>query len=262
MNKKKLRLVSWNVNGLRAVVKKDFFKSMDLLNPDILLLQETKLSEEQRTEEMIQVPGYGSHWAYSTVKKGYSGVAAYTRSVPERVAPGIGIERFDDEGRILELDFKDFILFNIYFPNGQMNDERLQYKMDFYEAFFAHADELKEQGRSLVITGDFNTAHNDIDLKNPKPNSKRSGFLPQERQVLDRLVEKGYVDTFRHFNEETVKYSWWSYRFNARANNAGWRIDYFFVTQDIIDQGWITNTFIDNDILGSDHCPVGIELTI
>lgn len=262
MNKKKLRLVSWNVNGLRAVVKKDFFKSMDQLNPDILLLQETKLTEEQRTDEMIRVDGYESHWTYSIVKKGYSGVAAYTKPVPEAVSPGIGIERFDNEGRILELDFKDFILFNVYFPNGQMSDERLQYKLDFYEAFFAHTDGLRKKGRSLVITGDFNTAHNDIDLKNPKPNSKRSGFLPIERRVLDRILGNGYVDTFRHFNPDTVKYSWWSYRFNARANNAGWRIDYFFVTQDIIDRGWVTNTFIDNDILGSDHCPVGIELTI
>ena len=262
MNNKRIRLVSWNVNGLRAAVKKDFLKSMEQLDADVLLLQETKLSEDQRTDEMLLVDGYDSHWAYSSVKKGYSGVAAYTRPVPVAVAPGIGIERFDNEGRILELDFEDFILFNVYFPNGQMSDERLQYKMDFYEAFFAHADQLRQKGRSLVITGDFNTAHNEIDLKNPKPNSKRSGFLPVEREVLDQLVERGYVDTFRHFNPETVKYSWWSYRFNARANNAGWRIDYFFVTQDIIDKGWVTRTFIDNDILGSDHCPVGVELTL
>ncbi len=262
MNKKPIRLISWNVNGLRAAVKKDFFTSVGDLNPDILLLQETKLQEDQRTEEMLTFPGYTSHWAYSTVKKGYSGVAAYTRLSPQAVTPGMGVPRFDQEGRILELDLKDFILFNIYFPNGQMSEERLQYKLDFYQAFFDHADRLRDQGRSLIITGDFNTAHNEIDLKNPKPNSKRSGFLPMEREVLDKIVANGYVDTFRHFNPETVKYSWWSYRFNARANNAGWRIDYFFATQDIIDKGWITNTFIDNDIQGSDHCPVGLELTI
>ena len=262
MEKKNIRLISWNVNGLRAAVKKDFFPSVKALDPDILLLQETKLQEDQRTEEMISLPGYTSHWAYSTVKKGYSGVAAYTRLAPRTVTPGMGIPRFDQEGRILELDLDDFILFNIYFPNGQMSEERLQYKLDFYQAFFDHADRLRDQGRSLIITGDFNTAHNEIDLKNPKPNSKRSGFLPIERQVLDKILANGYVDTFRHFNPETVKYSWWSYRFNARANNAGWRIDYFFATQDIIDKGWITNTFIDNDIQGSDHCPVGLELTI
>lgn len=262
MKKKNIRLISWNVNGLRAAVKKDFFPSVEALDPDILLLQETKLQEDQRTEEMISLPGYTSHWAYSTVKKGYSGVAAYTRPTPRTVTPGMGIPRFDQEGRILELDLDDFILFNIYFPNGQMSEERLQYKLDFYQAFFDHADRLRDQGRSLIITGDFNTAHNEIDLKNPKPNSKRSGFLPMERQVLDKILANGYVDTFRHFNPETVKYSWWSYRFNARANNAGWRIDYFFATQDIIDKGWITNTFIDNEITGSDHCPVGLELTI
>ncbi|MCP4116418.1 MAG: exodeoxyribonuclease III [Desulfobacteraceae bacterium] len=257
-----MRLISWNVNGLRAAVKKEFFPSVEKLDPDILMLQETKLQENQRTEEMISLPGYTSHWAYSTIKKGYSGVAAYTRPSPRTVTPGMGIPKFDQEGRILELDLDDFILFNIYFPNGQMSEERLQYKLDFYQAFFDHADRLRDQGRSLIITGDFNTAHNEIDLKNPKPNSKRSGFLPIERQVLDKIVANGYVDTFRHFNPDTVKYSWWSYRFNARANNAGWRIDYFFATQDIIDKGWITNTFIDNDIMGSDHCPVGLELTI
>lgn len=262
MEKKNIRLVSWNVNGLRAAVKKDFFASVGDLDPDILLLQETKLQEDQRTEEMISLPGYTSHWAYSTVKKGYSGVAAYTRLSPRTVTPGMGIQRFDQEGRILELDLGDFVLFNIYFPNGQMSEERLQYKLDFYQDFFEHTDRLRDQGRSLIITGDFNTAHNEIDLKNPKPNSKRSGFLPMERQVLDKILANGYVDTFRHFNPETVKYSWWSYRFNARANNAGWRLDYFFATQDIIDKGWITNTFIDNEIHGSDHCPVGLELTI
>ncbi len=262
MDKKNIRLVSWNVNGLRAAVKKDFFASVEDLDPDILLLQETKLQEDQRTGEMISLPGYTSHWAYSTVKKGYSGVAAYTRLSPQTVSPGMGIPRFDQEGRILELDLGDFILFNIYFPNGQMSEERLQYKLDFYQDFFDHTDRLRDQGRSLIITGDFNTAHNEIDLKNPKPNSKRSGFLPIERQVLDKITANGYVDTFRHFNPETVKYSWWSYRFNARANNAGWRLDYFFATQDIIDRGWITNTFINNEIQGSDHCPVGLELTI
>jgi len=262
MGKKKIRIISWNVNGLRAVVKKDFFTSIKRLDPDILLLQETKLQADQRTDGMITLPGYESHWAYSSVKKGYSGVAAYTRIKPEKITPGIGLPKFDDEGRILQLDLKDFILFNIYFPNGQMNEERLQYKLDFYQAFFDHADSLRNQGKSLLITGDFNTAHNEIDLKNPRANSTRSGFLPVERQTLDKIVEKGYVDTFRHFNPETIKYSWWSYRFNARANNAGWRIDYFFATQDIIDKKLITKTFIDNETLGSDHCPVGLELTI
>jgi exodeoxyribonuclease-3 len=181
---------------------------------------------------------------------------------PSHVKYGIGVPQFDDEGRILEMDFDDFVFLNVYFPNGQMNEERLQYKLDFYEVFFAYADELKEQGRSLVITGDYNTAHNEIDLKNPKPNEKTSGFLRIERDWLDRIIENGYVDTFRHFHPDTVKYSWWTYRFKARDRNVGWRIDYFFVTQDIIDRGWIKEAFIDNDIFGSDHCPIGLVMEI
>ncbi len=262
MKKRKLRLVSWNVNGLRAVFKKDFKALVRQLDPDVLLLQETKLQADQRTGEMTAFPPYESYWAYATVKKGYSGVAAYTRISPVWVGTEMGEPRFDTEGRFIEMDFGDFILFNIYFPNGQMSEERLRYKLDFYDAFFDYADRLKNSGRSLIITGDYNTAHNEIDLKNPRANSDRSGFLRIERDYLDRIIENGYVDTFRYFNPETVKYSWWTYRFNARQNNAGWRIDYFFVTRDMIDRGWVTNTFIDNDIYGSDHCPVGLELEI
>lgn len=262
MPKKTICLVSWNVNGLRAVLKKDFFESMKRLNPDILALQETKLQEHQRTEEMLNVEGYQSYWAYSTVKKGYSGVAIYSRTAPMEVKTGIGVHRFDDEGRILETDFGDFILFNVYFPNGQMSDERLQYKLDFFDAFFAYADELKNRGRSLIITGDYNIAHNEIDLKHPKPNENTSGFLRIERDWMDDIVKRGYVDTFRHVYPEEVKYSWWSYRANARKTNAGWRIDYFFVTRDILDKGWIKEPFIDNEIFGSDHCPVGLVLEI
>lgn len=260
--KQQLRLISWNVNGLRAVLKKDFLTSVEALSPDILMLQETKLQEDQRTEEMTNIGGYRDYWAYSTVKKGYSGVAAYSRIKPEKIITDFGRPEFDGEGRVIRMDFKGFTLFNIYFPNGQMSDERLRYKLDFYDWFLDHARELRDQGRRLIITGDFNTAHNEIDLKNPKPNAKRSGFLRIERDVLDRMVEAGYVDTFRHFYPETVKYSWWSYRFNARKNNAGWRIDYFFVTRDLIDDGVVKEAFIDNDIYGSDHCPVGVVIEV
>jgi exodeoxyribonuclease-3 len=158
------------------------------------------------------------------------------------------------------MDFDDFILFNVYFPNGQMSEERLQYKLDFYEKFIDYIDAYKNAGRRLVITGDYNTAHNEIDLKNPKSNENTSGFLRIERDWLDRMVERGYVDTYRHFHPDTVKYSWWTYRFKARERNIGWRIDYFFVTEDIIRNGWIKEAFIDNDIFGSDHCPVGLVL--
>ena len=260
--KKKITLISWNVNGLRAAIKKDFFGSFQQLNADIVALQEIKLQQPQLTDEMNSIAGYESCWSYSTVKKGYSGVAAYSRIKPKSVKHGIGEPKFDNEGRILELDFGDFIFFNVYFPNGQMNAERLQYKLDFYEAFFNYTDEYKKQGRSLIITGDYNTAHNEIDLKNPKPNEKTSGFLRIERDWLDRIIANGYVDTFRHFNPDTVKYSWWTYRFKARDRNVGWRIDYFFVTRDIIDNGWVKETIINNDIFGSDHCPIGLMLEI
>jgi len=261
-DKRKLKIISWNVNGLRAVMKKDFSKIINDLDPDILLLQETKLQQDQRSDEMIRLHSYESFWSYSTVKKGYSGVAAYSKLKPLKVTTSFSRPEFDNEGRVIQLDYDKFILFNIYFPNGQMSEDRLQYKMDFYEWFLDYANDLKDRGKSLIITGDFNTAHNDIDLKNPKPNSKRSGFLRIERDVLDKMLDMGYVDTFRHFYPEEIKYSWWSYRFNARKNNAGWRIDYFFATSDLIDKGIIKNAFIDNDVFGSDHCPVGLLIEI
>ncbi len=260
--KKRIKLISWNVNGLRAVFNKDFVKSFQQLDTDILAIQETKLQEAQLTDEMKNIAGYDSYWSFAEVKKGYSGVAAYCRLKPSGVRYNLGISSFDNEGRLIELNFDDFIFFNVYFPNGQMSEERLQYKLDFYESFFNYTDSYKNEGRSLIITGDYNTAHNEIDLKNPKANENTSGFLRIERDWLDRIVENGYVDTFRHLYPDTVKYSWWTYRFKARERNIGWRIDYFFVTQDIIDKGWIKEAFIDNDILGSDHCPIGLVLEI
>lgn len=262
MAKKKIKLISWNVNGLRAVLKKDFFASFHQIDADIFSVQETKIQDHQLTDEMKNIEGYESWWSHATEKKGYSGVTTYSRIKPARVNTTLGISRFDQEGRIIELDFDDFIFFNVYFPNGQMNKERLQYKLDFYETFFGYTDSYIKQGRSLIITGDYNTAHNEIDLKNPKANENTSGFLRIERDWLDRIVQNGYVDTFRHFFPETVKYSWWTYRFKARDRNVGWRIDYFFVTQDIIKKGWIKEVFIDNDIFGSDHCPIGLVLEI
>ncbi|THB78155.1 MAG: exodeoxyribonuclease III [Desulfobulbaceae bacterium] len=257
-----MKLISWNVNGLRAVMKKGFTEILTGFDADIVGLQETKLQEHQRTEEMINVPGYQSYWDYSRVKKGYSGVAVYARPETGSWQGGFGSERFDAEGRVLELDLGPFIYFNVYFPNGQRDEERLQYKLDFYEKFFEYTDRLRASGRSLVICGDFNTAHNEIDLKNPQSNKDRSGFLRIERDVIDDIIARGYVDTFRSLYPDTVKYSWWSYRFNARKNNAGWRIDYFFVTQDLWEKGAIKDAFILNDVFGSDHCPVGLEISV
>ncbi|HPA14142.1 MAG TPA: exodeoxyribonuclease III [Desulfobacterales bacterium] len=260
MIKKPIKMICWNVNGMRAVVRNDFFKSFRKINADIFAIQETKLQESQLTEEIKKIEGYESYWSHSTVKKGYSGVGIYTRIKPKTVTYDLGISRYDDEGRTIEMDFGDFVFFNVYFPNGKMSDARLRYKLDFYKDFFEYADSLKSRGRSLVIAGDFNTAHNEIDLKNPKANEKYSGFLRIERDLLDRMVANGYVDTFRYFYPDTVKYSWWSYRFNARAKNIGWRIDYFFVTEDIVRKGWVKDSFIDNDIFGSDHCPIGLVM--
>ena len=255
-----MKLISWNVNGLRAVFKKGFAEAVAEMDPDVLALQETKLQEHQRTEEMLAMDSYNSHWSYSEDKKGYSGVAVYEKVDAQNVKSGFGPQRFDSEGRVLELDLDRFILFNVYFPNGQKDEERLQYKLDFYDEFFKYTDSIRKEGKSIVITGDFNTAHNEIDLKNPQSNKDRSGFLRIERDVLDDLVSRGYVDTFRHLYPNTVKYSWWSYRFNARKNNAGWRIDYFFVTDDLIESNAIKDAFILNDVFGSDHCPVGLEI--
>lgn len=260
MAEKQIKLISWNVNGLRAVLKKGFSDIFAAMDADIVALQETKLQGHQLTSKMTDIDGYQSFFSHATVKKGYSGVAVYTRLKPQKVSHGMGISRFDDEGRILELDFGAFVFFNIYFPNGQMSEDRLQYKLEFYQAFFDYLDSYRKQGRSLIVTGDFNTAHNEIDLKHPGPNSKRSGFLPIEREWLDRIIADGYVDTFRTLYPDTVKYSWWSYRFNARKTNAGWRIDYFFVTRDMLEKGWVTDAIIDNDVTGSDHCPVGLVL--
>ena len=262
MAKKQLKLVSWNVNGLRAVLKKDFFKTFKSMDADVLAIQEIKLQEPQLTDEMRKVADYTSYWSYATVKKGYSGVATYTRLTPKDVGYGIGKSRYDSEGRIVELVYDDFTLFNVYFPNGQMSEERLNYKLDFYKQFFKYADKLKDAGQSLIICGDYNTAHNEMDLKNPKANENTSGFLRVERDWLDKLVANGYVDTFRHYHPDTVKYSWWTYRFKARERNIGWRIDYFFVTQDIIKKSWIKEAYIDNSIYGSDHCPIGLILEI
>lgn len=252
-----MRIYSWNVNGLRAVAKKNFLEWIGEENPDILCIQETKLQENQLEDNIKNIDGYYSYFSFAH-KKGYSGVATYTKEEPISVKHGISIERFDSEGRILITEFKDFILLNIYFPNGQRDEERLQYKLDFYEALFNYCDELVEAGKKLVICGDYNTAHNEIDLKNPKANEKASGFLRIERDWLDKIIERGYTDTFRNMNPDKIKYSWWSYRFKARERNAGWRIDYHFVSNNLLDR--VENTEILNEVYGSDHCPVMLEL--
>ena len=203
-----MKILCWNVNGIRAIHKKGFVEWISLANPDILCLNETKASPEQLPDELLNIPGYKSYFSSSTVKKGYSGVAIYTKEEPIKVLHGYGEPRFDDEGRIIIAEYKDFTLINNYYPNGKASPERLQYKLDFYDAFLAFANSLKKKGKNVVVCGDFNTAHQEIDLARPKENSKVSGFLPVEREWLDTLIANGYVDTFRMFNQEGGNYTW------------------------------------------------------
>ncbi len=253
-----MKLVSWNVNGLRAVVRNGFMQALDRMNPDILCLQEIKLQKEQIPQEIKDLNGYRSYWHFAR-KKGYSGVATLTRWDPQEVRTGLGLEKFDAEGRVLMTEFELFILFNIYFPNGQRDQGRVDYKLEFYAELLKIINALRAQGKRVIITGDFNTAHREIDLKNPKSNQNTSGFLPEERAWIDRYLQDGWIDTFRHFHPDLAdQYTWWSYRFNARKRNIGWRIDYFMVSENVLPH--LTDAFILPEIGGSDHCPVGIEL--
>ncbi|SFB78858.1 exodeoxyribonuclease-3 [Brevinema andersonii] len=255
------KMISWNVNGIRAIAQKGFLSWLYDLDPDIVGLQEIKAEETQLEEELLNPTDRNSYWNSSRTKKGYAGTAVFSKINPVKVEYGWGQEIFDLEGRTIMLDFESFILFNIYFPNGERSPERLQYKLDFYNSFLEHAVELKKQGRSLVICGDVNTAHTEIDLARPKENQKTSGFLPIEREWIDRLLAAGFIDTFR-FKHPSVrdKYSWWSYRGGARQRNVGWRIDYFFISEDL--QSKLVDAFILDQVTGSDHCPIGIVLDI
>ncbi len=255
----KLKLLSWNVNGIRAVYKKGFYQWFVSEKPNILCLQETKATADQFPNELKNVEGYNAYFVEAE-KKGYSGVALYSKVKPEKIETGFGIERFDTEGRILIAYYDAFVLYNIYFPNGKASKERLQYKMDFYDAFLEHAEKVRKKGKSIVLCGDVNTAHAEIDLARPKENENVSGFLPQERAWIDRFIAHGYTDTFRLFVKEGGHYSWWDYKTKARERNIGWRIDYFFVSNDLIPH--VKDAFILATVEGSDHCPVGIILEL
>jgi len=255
----RIKILSWNVNGLRAAYKKGFMDIFTTHQPDILCLQETKAQEDQLPSSLRHVDGYKAYFS-SAEKKGYSGVALYTRQKPTEISHEVGIEKFDTEGRILTSDYGDFMLFNVYFPNGKASRERLEFKMEFYDMFLERLDALKAQGKKLIICGDVNTAHKEIDLARPKENEKVSGFLPQERAWIDKLIDHGYLDTLRMFNDQPGKYTWWDMKTKARERNVGWRIDYFFASDNLKDN--IKSSFILSEIMGSDHCPIGIELEI
>ena len=253
-----MKLISWNVNGVQAVVKKGFLDWLDQAQPDVLCLQETKAHVDQLAAEILTDHGYHTYW-HSGERRGYSGVATFCKEEPLYVQEGLGIERYDAEGRVLVTEHENFLLYNIYFPNGQKDNERLQYKLDFYDDLLPIINEQVESGNNVVVTGDWNTAHHSIDLARPKQNVNTSGFMPIERKKLDMFVENGWIDTFRLFHQEGERYSWWTYRFGARERNVGWRIDYFFVNEGLLDN--VVDADIHDEIMGSDHCPVSLELS-
>ena len=249
-----LKLISWNVNGLRAVVGKGFVDIFNELDADIFCLQETKL---QAGQIELDLPGYEQYWNYAE-RKGYSGTAVFTRIHPLSAAYGMGIAEHDMEGRIITLEYDKFYLVNVYTPNSKDGLARLPYRMEWEDDFRAYLKGL-EKTKPVVLCGDLNVAHQEIDLKNPKTNRKNAGFSDEERAKMTELLEAGFIDTFRYFYpDKTGEYSWWSYRFNARKNNAGWRIDYFIVSDALKDQ--LESASIHQEIFGSDHCPVELKL--
>ena len=259
VKRKGLKIVSWNVNGLRAVAKKGFLQWCQSYSPDILCLQEIKAHPGQLTPELRNLPGYVAHF-HPAERPGYSGVATYTKTKPKDVTYGMGVREYDCEGRVLLTDFSDFILINVYFPNGQRDLGRVPFKLDFSDRLLELCEEFKKQGRELVVCGDYNVAHKPIDLKNPKSNENNSGFTLPERQWMDKFLSFGYVDTFRHFNKEPGHYTWWSYRPGVRENNIGWRIDYHCVTPSLISR--VEKSLILPEVMGSDHCPIVLEIDL
>ena len=249
-----MKLISWNVNGLRACMTKGFMDAFESLNADIFCLQETKLSEGQLA---LELPGYHQYWNYAE-KKGYSGTAIFTKEEPLSAAYRIGIPEHDHEGRVITLEYEKFYFVTVYTPNSQDGLKRLDYRMEWEKAFLAYLKKLEEK-KPVIFCGDLNVAHQEIDLKNPKTNRKNAGFTDEERARFSELLKEGFVDTFRYFYpEETGIYSWWSYRFHAREKNAGWRIDYFLVSEVLKDE--LKDAKIHTEIFGSDHCPVELEI--
>lgn len=267
------KIYSWNVNGYRSitgqnktrkydVVKKDnaLFRFIQENEPDIIGLQETKCSEADILEELKAPEGYYSYFSDCKIKKGYSGVCVITKIEPIKVNRDIGIEEFDNEGRFIELEFPSFTLFNIYFPSGTSSSDRVDYKLKFYQAVINYIQAVKKTGKNIVIIGDYNTAHKEIDIARPKENEKNSGFLPIEREKLDELFSNGYVDTFRMFNKEPNNYSWWSTRGSAKINNVGWRIDYIVINSEL--EKHAVSAGIMPEVEGSDHCPIWLKLQL
>jgi len=253
------KLLCWNVNGIRAIKNKGFLEWLKKESPDILCLQETKVQPDQLDNDLKEPKGYYTYWAYPE-RKGYSGVALFTKEKPVDIRYDFGDAKLDIEGRVIIAEYPGFTMFNIYFPNGKQGPERLNYKMTFYDVFLKYSDSLKDKGNKLVICGDVNTAHKEIDIARPKENSKSSGFLPIEREWIDKFISHGYLDTFRHFSKEPDQYTYWDIKTGARERNVGWRIDYFFVSENLLPS--LTGAFIMSEVMGADHCPIGITLKI
>ncbi|MBI1726475.1 MAG: exodeoxyribonuclease III [Candidatus Rokubacteria bacterium] len=253
-----MKLISWNVNGIRAAWKKGLLEFVAASSPDVLCVQETKIQADQITPEMRDLEGYRSYWSVAE-KKGYSGVATFSKPEPLAVATAFGVPVLDAEGRIVHAEYPDFHLFNVYFPNSGMGPERLAHKLAFYDEFLALTERLRSAGKGVIVCGDVNTAHTEIDLARPKENAKSPGFMPVERAWVSRFVAHGYHDTFRIFVSEPGHYTWWDMRrVGARARNVGWRIDYFFVSDEL--RGRVKAAGILPHVQGSDHCPVTLEL--
>ncbi len=253
-----MKLISWNVNGIRAIEKKGFRDWLIKEDADIISIQETKAQLDQLSEDLAEIPGYYLYLSECKERKGYCGVCCYTKEKPLAVREGLADDRFTPQGRVIRLEFERFYLYNIYFPNGAGDQEKFNNKIEFNEALYQELSELIKGEKGIIICGDVNIAHEAIDLKNPKANEKHSGFLPLERRFIDRLLDLGFVDSFRLINPDKEKYSWWSYRFGARRINAGWRIDYFFVSDNLKKN--IIGADIYDDVEGSDHCPISLTL--
>jgi len=245
---------------LRAVLAKGALNEVKKLRPDVLCLQEIKVKPEQLSEEQLgELDDYHDIWS-SAQRPGYSGVATFSRKQPDFSTAGLGDERFDVEGRTIRTDFEGITLFNIYVPNGQRDQTRLAYKLDFYARLLEICDDLHDAGKGVIICGDINTAHQPIDLRNPKQNEMTSGFLPEERAWIDKYLEHEFIDIYRAFHGERVQYTWWTYRYSARQRNIGWRLDYFLISKDLIDN--VKEVIIYDEIEGSDHCPIGLDIRI
>ncbi len=254
-----MKIVSWNVNGLRSLAKNGFWESfLKGTKPDIFCLQETKASPEQLPEELLSPAGYSAFFSSCQIRKGYSGVALYSKTEPFSVINGMGIKEFDQEGRFIAAEYEEFWLINAYFPNGGRGPERIDYKLRFYDAFLVFAENLRKR-KPVIFCGDVNTAHEEIDLARPKENEENTGFLPEERAWIDEVIAAGYVDSFRHFHPYAKEaYTYWDMFTHARDRNVGWRIDYFFISQEFVKR--VKKADIHADIYGSDHCPISIML--